>query len=456
MRSSRVASAIILSISVVGCGSPPPTQAERKSDPKPVQPSPTQPKSTKTTTAPKPASQAATGLVSRSNFAQPVDLDSGSYYFDRVGGVIWRKCDLGKSYVAETQSCSGKAVTASWPEAVAIVQKLNEQGFEGATNWRLPASSDLAKLFLNDPIFQEIKSMRYRKYGLGPTDFYADYANGRPINFGGPNPGFSGPGEQQCNSAGRMLRSIFYRANNIRPITKIEVAPTDYHRWMSDNIGWRNGEKSPPELNTWQSPRSINLAGSCENIVRAYYKDTPDFQLPGYFVAHAELPITIVRGGETPQEWDYAQFAIKDIQNILDRSRADQQVRIRTVAAFYGAVASKIKEILSTPINGSQSMPSANGTELVVFVDAECVAGGYCPTTDLRVDGPVNVESRGPSNSVQLTARGTGNVPAGQYGYSFTIDGKCRASGNFTYDGRSQNIRISHYRGCAFSDVRQN
>lgn len=95
------------------------------------------------------------------------------------------------------------------------------------------------------------------------------------------------------------------------------------------------------------------------------------------------------------------------------------------------------------------------GGKIVVFVEAECVTGRYCPVTRFSITGPANVEPWGGGGSLKLAARSFGNVPAGRYDYSFVVNDKCQATGSFIYDGTSQNVTVRHYPDCKFSDLRQ-
>lgn len=303
----------------------------------------------------------SSGAQSRFKFDPPVGFDGGSYYFDRVSGNAWRRCDLGKKYSPPERKCVGQAITASWPEAVAIVQKLNEQDFEGANDWRLPTRADLASLLLNEPSFKEIQSMRHNKYGFAKDDWYADYGNKVTINYGGSFGGYRGPGEEQCKLAGRMLKTALASANGIELYSAYDIAPNSHYRWMSDNYKWSNGQKVPPESNDWQNPRVFEFTLSCNNIVRAFFKDSADVQLSPWLVSHAEIPLTIVRGGAVPQEWIDAQLATKNVETIIARSRAAQNARLNSVAAFYSAIGNKIKDAFAATASSSQSTGHGSG-----------------------------------------------------------------------------------------------
>lgn len=303
---------------------------------------------------------------SRFKFNQPASFDNDSYFFDRVSGNTWRKCDLGKKYSATERKCIGSSIVASWPEAVAIVQRLNEQNFEGSNDWHLPTRVDLANLLLNNPSFKEIKSMRHAQYGFGESDWYAYYENNQTINYGGFKAGYGGPGESQCRLAGQILATTFGNINEVELYSAYDLLPPKRnYRWLSDNYDWSNGQKAPLENNDWQSPHSFQFTMSCTNILTAFYKDSSDIQLGAHLVSHAEIPITIVRG-RTPQEWIDAQVAIKNIQTIIELSRKRQNSRLSSITAFYTAIGDKVKDsfagasVSSNPSSGSSKRYSCS------------------------------------------------------------------------------------------------
>lgn len=313
------------------------------------------------------SSQQSSPGQSRFKINPPAGFDHGSYFFDRVSGNIWRRCDLGKKYSATESKCVGQSITASWPEAVAIVHKLNEQNFEGANDWRLPTKDDLASLLLNQPSFWEIKSMRHHKYGFAKDDWYADYGNNVTINYGGWYGGYDGNiggrGEGQCKLAGQMLKSALGSVNEIDLYSARDLPPKSHYRWMSDNYKWRNGQRLPPESNDWQNPRSFDFTLSCSNILKAFYVDTADAQIASWLVSHAEVPLTIVRGGGVPQVWIDAQVATKNIQIIIERSRADQNARLNSVASFYSAIGNKIKDVVASAGNSAPVASSGQASQ---------------------------------------------------------------------------------------------
>lgn len=297
---------------------------------------------------------------SRFKFNPPDGIESDSYFFDRVSGNTWRRCDLGKKYSATERKCVGDSIMASWPEAVAIVQKLNEKNFEGANNWRLPTGADFASLLLNEPDFLEIRSMRHYKYGFAADDWFADYGEKTEVNYGGYYGGYGDRGEGQCRLAAQTLGTVLGGVNGIELVGRGDTAPKSHYRWLSDNYKWVSGQKLSRESNDWQNPRAIAFSYSCRNIITAFFKDNSNAQLYGLLVSHASIPLTIVRGADVPQEWTDAQAAVKNIDAINRQSKEAQNSRLNSVASFYSSIGSKIKDAYAAGSKASEQLNSAS------------------------------------------------------------------------------------------------
>ena len=71
---------------------------------------------------------------------------------DTETGLVWAKCSLGQSWVANTpgdgsdDQCSGTATTYTWKAALESAQTANAASYLGRTDWRLPNKNELESL----------------------------------------------------------------------------------------------------------------------------------------------------------------------------------------------------------------------------------------------------------------------------------------------------------------------
>lgn len=304
--------------------------------------------------------QEQTGAVAP---AEPTaKVDSANYYFDAIGGATWRRCDVGKR-AAPGMRCSGKSITATWPEAILLVLELNAQKFEGADDWRLPSRRDLRNLIMNVPGLREPIGTNYYLYGFGPADFNAVYEDGTKVNFGGR---FPGRGSNQCEVAADFMAKTLGQNLGIAPdygSIEARINPEN-HRWLSNNESWDNGVRVPSSANSFQNPISINFSSKCDYILAAFFRSDKTFNLMSTLRPHAALPLLIVRGGSPDRSWQDAQGSVSREADILARSRQDAAAQMAAVLGIVNRVQGYMRDLMShgggAPAAGS-SPPSNAG-----------------------------------------------------------------------------------------------
>lgn len=294
--------------------------------------------------------QLATASETQSVAESASSLATQSYYVDKIGGGIWRRCDLGKR-ATSTGQCVGEAVIATWPDAVLIVNELNAKAFEGFNDWRLPSRRDLRNLLLNRTGLREPIGTNFYKYGFAPADLNAVYEDGTRVNFGGRYPGDR---SNQCQLASDFIFELFGRPNDLSVDYSSIVSyntPVN-HRWLSNNERWNDNGRVPPEANDFQNPITINFASRCDYIVAAFFRSDKSFNLSGTLRSHAAIPILLVRGGSPDRSWIEAQSAVQRKDEVIAQSQRNAAAQNAAIAAFWTRIGNAVKETLANANSG--------------------------------------------------------------------------------------------------------
>ena len=279
------------------------------------------------------------------------------YYFDRIGGTLWRTCDIG-TRASKDGKCVGRAVTATWPEAVLLVQELNAQNFEGADDWRLPSRRDVRNLLMNVDGIREPIGTNFYQYGFGPADLNAIYDDGKKVNYGGRYPG---RGSSQCELATAFMLKTF--GSTLRGSVDYGsiTAYSDpmNHRWLSNNESWSNGERTAPSLNNYQNPITINFSSKCDYLVAAFFRSDKSFNLSGTLRPHAATPILLVRGGSPDRSWKEAQGSVSRESEILAQSRRNATAQMAAIVGIVQKVQGYVRDVLSHADTGTYTAASS-------------------------------------------------------------------------------------------------
>ena len=62
---------------------------------------------------------------------------------DNITDLMWKVCSEGQNYSSSVGSCEGVATTYTWQEAMWRVSVVNNAGFAGQSDWRLPNNKEL-------------------------------------------------------------------------------------------------------------------------------------------------------------------------------------------------------------------------------------------------------------------------------------------------------------------------
>lgn len=300
--------------------------------------------------------QTAASRDSSAEPASPADADPLNYYFDKVGGVLWRRCDVGTRASAQG-ACEGQAIRATWPEAVLLVQELNARKFEGSENWRLPSRRDLRNLLLNAEGIREPIGTNFYLYGFGPADLNALYEEGKEVNFGGRYPGRY---SDQCELATAFMMKNFGRPLGVSVDynSAVSFGSPENHRWLSNNESWSNGARNLPASNNYQNPISINFASKCDYLVAAFFRSDKWFNLTGTLRPHAATPVLVVRGGTPDRSWLEAQPAVGRESEILAQSKKNSAAQTAALMGMVLKVQGYVHDVMShggSPAAGAQS-----------------------------------------------------------------------------------------------------
>ena len=71
-------------------------------------------------------------------------LTAGETVTDKQTTLSWMRCAVGQYWGGK--GCNGKAQTLDWQAAMALVDKLNDQGIAGHRDWRMPMVPELASI----------------------------------------------------------------------------------------------------------------------------------------------------------------------------------------------------------------------------------------------------------------------------------------------------------------------
>lgn len=85
-----------------------------------------------------------TGTIAESTPTSRFSFDEPGLVTDNDTGITWMRCALGQQWDGTT--CSGKANTYDWQNAMSQVKKINDSHIGGHSDWRLPYIPELASI----------------------------------------------------------------------------------------------------------------------------------------------------------------------------------------------------------------------------------------------------------------------------------------------------------------------
>jgi len=71
-------------------------------------------------------------------------VTTGETVTDEATTLSWMRCAVGQNW--DGKNCNGKATTLDWQAAMALVNKINDQGVAGYHDWRMPMVPELASI----------------------------------------------------------------------------------------------------------------------------------------------------------------------------------------------------------------------------------------------------------------------------------------------------------------------
>jgi len=92
--------------------------------------------------------------------------DDGSTVTDDITKMMWMRCSLGQMW--NGKACAGTAGTYSWHEANKAVERINETGYAGHNDWRLPLVPNLASIVERRCLNPRINTKVFPSTPLGP------------------------------------------------------------------------------------------------------------------------------------------------------------------------------------------------------------------------------------------------------------------------------------------------
>ncbi|SJM90102.1 conserved exported hypothetical protein [Crenothrix polyspora] len=84
-------------------------------------------------------------LAATTPTSQFTDNNNGTVT-DKKTGLIWKKCSEGQTWNSGTGNCDNSAQLSNWQIVFNAIQTVNNTGFAGQTDWRLPNIKELASI----------------------------------------------------------------------------------------------------------------------------------------------------------------------------------------------------------------------------------------------------------------------------------------------------------------------
>lgn|GEM_PF-1767975 len=123
---------------------------------------------------------------------------------DKNTGLVWKKCSEGQTYNSLSGSCDGAARQFVSNEALAFEGNINNTGYAGYKDWRVPNIKELSSIVesscanpaINIVVFRNTPSGYFRSSTLSVDGFYcvnfADGVTSRKCDQSGTGPGGMG------------------------------------------------------------------------------------------------------------------------------------------------------------------------------------------------------------------------------------------------------------------------
>ena len=93
-------------------------------------------------------------------------LNNDGTVTDKNTRMTWMRCALGQKW--DGKDCAGIAQTYSWQEARDVITRMNEQGYAGHNDWRLPLVPNLASIVERRCLNPRINEEVFPETALGP------------------------------------------------------------------------------------------------------------------------------------------------------------------------------------------------------------------------------------------------------------------------------------------------
>lgn len=85
-------------------------------------------------------------------------MNANGTVLDTQTGLVWMRCALGQSWDAQKQDCTGTPTAYDWQGALNAAQTLDQNGFAGYKDWRLPnyrALTSIVRFSCHNPAINE-------------------------------------------------------------------------------------------------------------------------------------------------------------------------------------------------------------------------------------------------------------------------------------------------------------